>query len=200
MQNDDLLKTIYDMTANELLRAAVGPDKDRRIAACNRIVSDLHGSGYMEWSFDFDDPDDADFAGGLIIMAAEKNPGWETQLGIALRVVVRPEKRSNPYTLPGFLEELKEITPNDSKAWGFEFWCAYHHGPLLRAMQRVAILSLSEVECCIRCLRGNHRLCCEAVDHYGGPEAVLNAAISELARLQKESEDRKREVLYAQKG
>jgi hypothetical protein len=52
-----------------------------------------------------------------------------------------------------------------------------HRYPLLmRAMRWAAILSVTESADCIRALQ-EHRLSGEAVNHFGGPLAVLAAAI-----------------------
>lgn len=174
----DINDAIYELTATELFLACRSGITERRYTAMRRLCDELKNGGYRDWSLDFSDDKDRQWATGHIVGMAAENSGWQYQLGEAMRVIDPVEE-----PIPASVEELRESLKFRYPSRQYEFWCGYEHANIGRAMQWVAILSEGELECCFRCLaRGPGALCCEAVDHFGGPEKVFEAAIKKLVR------------------
>lgn len=82
---------------------------------------------------------------------------------------------SHGHCLRDAIRHRDQIQRAFRKGWE---WFDARYPLLLRSMRWVAILSSTEASCCLRdWARGSRCGGCEAVMHYGGPQAVIESAI-----------------------
>lgn len=170
---DTVVGDVWELTATQLFLAAYSEDPERRTAALSRIHFELTGGSHRDWSLDIHDYEDQGWIVGHLNQLALRNPSWQLRLGEALGVVLPRQERI--LSLDDLRAELRHM---DYRM--VEYQCAYRHPALLKAMQFVAILSMGEVECALRCIRDNQTMCCEAVDHFGGHERLYEQAVKRM--------------------